>query len=89
MPRRLTCPLVPFQAEGGKLLAIEPWMVEVRSTSRKRFSTEQIIHRLREAEVELTKGRAIAKVSRQLGLSSDASGVTCAETLPNDQGESG
>ena len=36
---------------------------------RKRFSTEQIIHKLREAEVELAKGRAIAEVSRQLGIS--------------------
>jgi transposase-like protein len=37
--------------------------------SRKRFSTEQIIHKLREAEVELAKGRPIAEVSRQLGIS--------------------
>ena len=37
--------------------------------SRKRFSAEQIIHKLREAEVELAEGRAIAEVSRQLGIS--------------------
>ena len=37
--------------------------------SRKRFSTEQIIHKLREAEVELAKGRAISEVCRQLGIS--------------------
>ena len=35
---------------------------------RKRFTTEQIIHKLREAEVELAKGRTIAVVCKQLGI---------------------
>jgi transposase-like protein len=36
--------------------------------SRKRFSTEQIIRKLREAEVELAKGRKIPEVCKQLGI---------------------
>jgi transposase-like protein len=43
-------------------------MVEVRSMSRKRFTVEQIVQKLREAEVELAKGRSIIEVSRQLGI---------------------
>jgi transposase-like protein len=35
---------------------------------RKRFTTEQIIHKLREAEVELAKGRTIAEVCKQIGV---------------------
>lgn len=34
----------------------------------KRFTTEQIIHKLREAEVELAKGRTIAEVCKQIGV---------------------
>ena len=37
--------------------------------SRKRFSAEQIIMKLREAEVLLSKGQAVAEVCRQLGVS--------------------
>lgn len=36
---------------------------------RKRFSPEQIITKLREAEVELSKGRTVAQVIRKLGVS--------------------
>jgi transposase-like protein len=36
---------------------------------RKRFSPEQIIAKLREAEIELSKGRAVAQVVRKLGVS--------------------
>ncbi len=36
--------------------------------SRKRNSTEQIIQKLREAEVELAKGRSVGEVAKQLGL---------------------
>ena len=36
--------------------------------SRKRFTTEQIIHKLREAEVELAKGRTISEICKQLGI---------------------
>lgn len=35
-------------------------------SSRNRFSTEQIIHKLREAEVELSKGRTVAEVCKQI-----------------------
>ena len=36
--------------------------------SRKRHSTEQIISKLREAEVELAKGRSIREVCKQIGI---------------------
>lgn len=36
---------------------------------RKRFTAEQIITKLREAEVFLSQGQAIAEVCRQLGVS--------------------
>ena len=36
---------------------------------RKRFSAEQIISKLREAEVELAKGANVALVVRKLGIS--------------------
>jgi len=36
---------------------------------RKRFTTEQIIGLLRQAEVELSKGRTVAEVSRSIGVS--------------------
>ena len=36
--------------------------------SRKRYSTEQIIQKLREAEVALAKGRTIGEVAKQLGV---------------------
>ena len=36
---------------------------------RKRFSAEQIISKLREAEVELAKGANMALVVRKLGIS--------------------
>ena len=36
---------------------------------RKRFTTEQIITKLREAEVELAKGKAVPLVCKQLGVS--------------------
>ena len=35
---------------------------------RKRFSTEQIIQKLRQAEIELAKGRSIGEVAKQLGI---------------------
>ena len=35
---------------------------------RKRFTTEQIIGKLREAEVELAKGKKIPQVCKQLGV---------------------
>ena len=36
---------------------------------RKRFTTEQVITKLREAEVELAKGKAVPLVCNQLGVS--------------------
>ncbi len=36
--------------------------------SRKRYSTEQIIQKLREAEVALAKGRSVGEVAKQLSI---------------------
>ena len=36
--------------------------------SRKRYTTEQIIRKLREAEVEISQGATIAQVVRKLGI---------------------
>lgn len=36
---------------------------------RKRYTAEQVIHKLREAEVELSKGLGSAEVIRKLGIS--------------------
>ena len=36
--------------------------------SRKRFSPEQIIAKLREAEISLSQGMTVGKVCRQLGI---------------------
>ena len=36
---------------------------------KKRFSVEQIIHHLREAEVLLAQGRTVGEVCRQIGVS--------------------
>jgi hypothetical protein len=35
---------------------------------RKRFTPEQIIHKLREAEVEMAKGQVTAQVCKKLGV---------------------
>jgi transposase-like protein len=37
--------------------------------ARKRHSAEEIVNKLRQAEVELGKGKTIAEVCRQLGVS--------------------
>ncbi len=36
--------------------------------ARKRFTTEQIIHELREAEVELPKGRSVGQACKKIGV---------------------
>ena len=36
--------------------------------SRKRYATEQIIRKLREAEVEISKGSTVAQAVRKLGI---------------------
>ena len=36
--------------------------------ARKRFTAEQIISKLREAEVEIAKGKAVELVARKLGV---------------------
>ena len=36
---------------------------------KKRRTAEQIVAKLREAEVELAKGKAVAEVVRKLGIS--------------------
>lgn len=35
---------------------------------KKRFTAEQIIHKLREAEVELAKGQTVGQMVRKLGV---------------------
>jgi len=40
---------------------------------QKRFSAEQIIDKLREAEVLMAKGQTAAEVCRQLGVSENTS----------------
>ena len=35
---------------------------------RKRFTAEQIIHKLREAELITSKGKSVAEASKQLGI---------------------
>jgi len=37
--------------------------------SRKRFSVEQIINHLREAEVLLAQGKTVGEICRQIGVS--------------------
>ena len=37
--------------------------------SRKRFTPEQIIHKLREAEVAIAKGKSAGEASKQIGVS--------------------
>jgi len=37
--------------------------------SRKRFSVEQIIYRLREAEVLLAQGKTVGEICRRIGVS--------------------
>ena len=37
--------------------------------ARKRYTAEQIIHKLREAEVELAAGKTVPLVARKLGIS--------------------
>ena len=39
--------------------------------ARKRYSVEQIIRRLREAEVELAKGSTVGAVCRKLGVTTN------------------
>lgn len=36
--------------------------------SRKRYTVEQIIHRLHEAKVELSQGKTVGHVARKLGI---------------------
>jgi hypothetical protein len=47
-------------------------MVEIRCTSRTRFSAEQIVRKLREAEVELAKGRTVSEVFPGVGALASA-----------------
>jgi len=39
---------------------------------RKRFTVEQIINHLREAEVHLSQGRSVGEVCRQIGVSEES-----------------
>ncbi len=35
---------------------------------RKRYNAEEIIHKLREADIHLSQGRSVKQVSKQLGI---------------------
>ena len=39
---------------------------------KKRYTAEEIIHKLREAEVLLSQGKSISQASKQLGVSDQA-----------------
>ena len=41
--------------------------------AKKRHTVEQIIHKLREAEVTLSKGETLSKVVRKLGITEQTS----------------
>jgi hypothetical protein len=41
---------------------------EMWTMPKKRFNSEEIIHKLREAEVLSSQGRTIVEISRQLGI---------------------
>jgi transposase-like protein len=41
---------------------------EAVDMSRKRYTVEQIIHKLREAEVELSRGKKLGQIVRDLGI---------------------
>ncbi len=43
----------------------------------KRFSVEQIINHLREAEVLLARGQTVGEVCRHIGVSEQSSGMSC------------
>jgi transposase-like protein len=47
--------------------------------SRKRFSVEQIINHLREAEVLLAQGKTVGEICRQIGLSAQSYDRWCRE----------
>jgi len=44
---------------------------------KKRFSVEQIINHLREAEVLLARGQTVGEVCRYIGVSEQSSGMSC------------
>jgi len=44
---------------------------------RKRFSVEQIINHLREAEVVLAREQTVGEVCRHIGVSEQSSGMSC------------
>jgi len=43
---------------------------------RKRYTSEQIISKLREAEVELARGKKVPQVCRQLGVTEQTYGYS-------------
>jgi len=44
------------------------WIIREAGMARKRYSPEAIIMKLREAEVELSKGQTVKEVVRKLGI---------------------
>ena len=50
--------------------------------ARKRYTAEQIIGKLREAEVALAQGDPVAKVARRLGVTKQTGSVRSQTTTP-------
>jgi len=50
-------------------LASGPFEKGDKQMSRKRFSVEQIINHLREAEVLLSQGKTVGEICRRIGIS--------------------
>ncbi len=65
----------PPKVGPDEVLDLDRWK-KVRM-SRRKHSVEQIIGKLREAEVRLAQGRTVGKVCREPGISERNSGTSC------------
>ena len=62
--RRSPSPKYPVQIETGK----KP-TEEIRTLSKKRYSAEEIIPKLRESDVLLSQGKSVSPTCKQIGVS--------------------
>lgn len=53
-----------FQSEAGSF----GWIREDLGMARKRYSADEIVNKLRQAEVELSKGSTVAQMCKQIGV---------------------
>ncbi len=65
-PGRVELPM-PLKTSPGEVLGILIFRKEA-NMARKRFTAEQIIIKLREAEVDLAQGKTVGQVSKQIGV---------------------